>query len=331
MARKTKEAETSSTNLSEVPLNKEQVFSLIPKNIDEATKMSELIAKSDLVPNDFRNKPGNVLIAVQMGLEVGLPPLQALQNIAVINGRPCIWGDAMLAIVQNHKDYEWHKETGEAGAWAEFTIKRKGAEPHTVRFTKDMAVAAKLWGKQGPWTNYPDRMLQMRARSWGCRDQFADALKGFQSAEEMSDIRTAAIDTTTVETFKEPKAQAAPEPAPTPAPKQTETAKEKTPEIAYATVSDVKRFETMHGVDGYAYRIYDTEHVAYITGDIEVAKTAKKFMLDKKMVQFEYQSQVANPFDAGVCNLLKSLVEMKLDAQPEAQNIGKEQDLFEAK
>src|SRR3990167_1988814 len=154
-------------------------FSLQPKTLEEAIKFAELMAKSDLVPKDFVGKPGNVLVAVQMGAELGLPPMQAIQSIAVINGRPAIWGDGLLAVGQSKPAYESHRETQDpAGQWAEITVKRKGSEPHTVRFTAEMAKKAGLWGKQGPWTNYPTRMLQMRARSWALRDKFADVLKG---------------------------------------------------------------------------------------------------------------------------------------------------------
>ena len=52
-----------------------KAFSLVPETLDEAMKYSEMIAKSEVVPKDFRNKPENVLVAIQMGTELGLPPL----------------------------------------------------------------------------------------------------------------------------------------------------------------------------------------------------------------------------------------------------------------
>jgi hypothetical protein len=162
-----------------------------PTNLTEAIALSKMIAASDLAPKDFKGKPANVLIAMQMGAEVGLAPMQSLQNIAVINGRPCLWGDAALGVVQVHPDYEWHKEgwdgTGEVRS-AVFQIKRKGQEAHTARFSVADAKKAGLWGKSGTWQTYPDRMLQMRARGFGLRDKFADALRGLGIAEEVMDI-----------------------------------------------------------------------------------------------------------------------------------------------
>jgi hypothetical protein len=49
------------------------------------------------------------------------------------------------------------------------------------------AKAAKLWGKSGPWTDYPRRMLKFRARGFVLRDVFGDVLKGLRTAEEVRD------------------------------------------------------------------------------------------------------------------------------------------------
>ena len=162
-----------------------------PTNLTEAIAFSKLIADSDLAPRDFKGKPANVLIAIQMGAEVGLAPMQALQNIAVINGRPCLWGDAALAVVQVHPGYEWHKESLEGSGddrTAIFQVKRRGQEVHETRFGVTQAKLAHLWGKEGPWKTYPDRMLQVRARGFGLRDKFSDALKGLILAEEAADL-----------------------------------------------------------------------------------------------------------------------------------------------
>jgi hypothetical protein len=51
----------------------------------------------------------------------------------------------------------------------------------------DDAKAAGLLGKQGPWSQYPKRMRQMRARGFALRDVFPDVLKGMPVAEEVMD------------------------------------------------------------------------------------------------------------------------------------------------
>lgn len=154
-------------------------------------KLAEVMAGSDMVPRDYKGKAGNVLIAVQMGAELGLQPMQAIQNIAVINGRPALWGDAALAVVSAHPECDDVVEkldgTGESMS-ATCVIKRKGREPIMRIFTVADAKRAGLWNKDGPWKTYPQRMLQMRARSWAMRDAFADALRGIGVVEEVRDI-----------------------------------------------------------------------------------------------------------------------------------------------
>lgn len=164
-------------------------FSLTPSNLQEAMEFSKIIANSDLVPRDYKGKPGNVLVAVQMGSELGLSPMQSLQGIAMINGRPAVWGDALLALVQAHPDFEWIKET-QSETVATCILKRRGMDERVIQFSMVDAQKAGLWNKEGPWKTYPRRMLQMRARGFALRDTFADALKGVITAEEARDIPT---------------------------------------------------------------------------------------------------------------------------------------------
>jgi hypothetical protein len=168
-------------------------FDLTPHSLNEAIQLAEYMCKSALVPTQYRDRPADVLIAVQYGQEVGLPPLQAIQGIAVVNGRPVLWGDAALAVVQKSGMMENYKEMTadeiEKAGKAVFWAKRKGlAEPIVREFSIENAKKAGLWGKAGVWQQYPYRMLQMRARSWGLRDGFADALKGISIREEIEDV-----------------------------------------------------------------------------------------------------------------------------------------------
>lgn len=168
-----------------LPVNKQ--ISLAPRNMSEAMQFAQLVSESDMVPKDYRGRPANVLVATQWGYEIGLSPLQSLQNIAVINGRPAVYGDAMLALVKGSGILESITETATATG-ATCTVKRKGEAEVVRTFSIDQAKKAGLWGKAGPWTQYPERMLQMRARGLALRDVFPDVLKGMYIAEEAQDI-----------------------------------------------------------------------------------------------------------------------------------------------
>jgi hypothetical protein len=184
-------------------------FAMQPSSMNEAMELAAMLSSSQMVPKGYQNRKEDTLVAMMMGSELGLNPIQALQNIAVINGRPSIYGDALLALVQNHPAFVSINESYDANTFtATCTVKRKGGEPHTQTFSKTNAEKAKLWGKQGPWTQYPDRMLAMRARGFALRNQFADALAGLITAEEAEDLPTEELRTvnatTAIEAVKEP-------------------------------------------------------------------------------------------------------------------------------
>lgn len=161
---------------------------LTPSNLKEAMEYATIIANSTMVPKAYQGKPGDILVAVQMGAELGLKPIQALQNIAVINSKPSVYGDALLALVQVHPSFEDIKEWFDEKANTAFcTVKRKNQSEHTASFSSEDAKKASLWGKSGPWTQYPKRMMQMRARGFALRDKFADALGGLITVEEAQD------------------------------------------------------------------------------------------------------------------------------------------------
>jgi hypothetical protein len=166
-------------------------ISLAPNNMAEAMQFSKMLADSNMVPAAFRGKPADVLVAVIWGSEIGLGPLQAVQNIAVINGRPSIWGDAALALVRGHPACAGIREgvEGEGDAQVGYCeVTRRGEHPQRRTFSVADAKKAGLWGKAGPWQQYPQRMLQMRARGFAIRDVFPDALRGVITAEEAQDM-----------------------------------------------------------------------------------------------------------------------------------------------
>lgn len=162
-------------------------------SFDDAFRFAKMVSGSDFAPKDFKNKPESCMLAIQHGSEVGLSPMQSLQSIAVINGRPTIWGDAALALVQSSPVCEWVYESidGDGDSMgAMCQCKRRGYEKPTVSvFTVADAKRAGLWGKSGPWSQYPKRMLQLRARGFALRDAFPDVLKGLVTAEEAQDYQ----------------------------------------------------------------------------------------------------------------------------------------------
>lgn len=168
---------------------------MTPSTFNEAKEFSELVSKSDFVPVNYKGKPADILICIQMGHEVGLKPIQALQNIAVINGKPSLYGDSAIALCRVNPDFAGIEEKiigsgaeRKAVCTVQRLVKATNKIEKTIReFAWSDATRAGLTNR-GPWKSYPDRMLQMRARGFALRDAFPDSLKGLITKEEAEDF-----------------------------------------------------------------------------------------------------------------------------------------------
>lgn len=208
--------------------------------LPEALAAGKVIIDSGFGPKDCKG-PASIVVAVAMGARLGLDPFTAIHGIAVVNGRPSLFGDALLAVCQNHPDWQDFEETWSGQKYnddftAHCTVMRKNRKPKTETFSVADAKKAGLWGKAGPWSAQPQRMMMMRARAFALRGAFGDALAGFHAREEMDDEPVDVTATATVrqeprparrrtiDTTSETAAPAAVEPEPTAGPATTATA-----------------------------------------------------------------------------------------------------------
>ncbi|HSV48411.1 MAG TPA: hypothetical protein VLJ58_21660 [Ramlibacter sp.] len=169
----------------------DQPYSLQPRSFDEAWNLATMIAKTDMAPKDYQGKPERCMVAIQWGDEVGLKPLQSVQNIAVINGRPSLWGDSMLAIVRASPlcKYFIEKWEGSGDSLKAICRTHRVGEPEEQmrEFSMTDAKTAGLLNKD-TYKQYGKRMIQMRARGWLIRDVYTDLIRGLHMAEEAMDM-----------------------------------------------------------------------------------------------------------------------------------------------
>jgi hypothetical protein len=176
-----------------------KIAGIVPQTMEDVFRLAKAVALSGLAPQGMKT-PEQLTVAILHGLELGLPPMQSIQRIAVVNGRPTVWGDAIPALLQSRGFKLRESMSGGAETrCATCEIERPDGQKIVRQFSKADACTAGLWGKAGPWKSYPDRMMQMRARGYAARDGAADVLAGLYLREEVEDDSSAitpAIDVT---------------------------------------------------------------------------------------------------------------------------------------
>lgn len=172
------------------------------KDLDKTREEVRLLINTGIYPSKFLiNKQkqckdkevseenlNRCIALISYGRELGLTPTFAVNQLAEINGKMCVWGDGLLAIAMRTGLVEDIQETFDNETMtAKCYIKRKDMASGQYReFSKEDAENAGLWGKN-VWKSYPKRMLQMRARGFAIRDVFADQLGGLITSDEAMD------------------------------------------------------------------------------------------------------------------------------------------------
>ena len=179
-------------------MNDLAVSNLMPQTQAEKYEMASVLCKSGLIPSGL-NSPEKVFVALQWGHELGLSPMVAVNNVAVINGKPTLSADIMSAVVKRSPEYGGIKwiEMSDTKAECEITRILPNGEKEVQRscFTMDDAVKAGLAGRD-VWKKYPRRMLKHRCLSYGLKDVFPDLLAGLYDPEEMESVSSDKTTTT---------------------------------------------------------------------------------------------------------------------------------------
>jgi hypothetical protein len=147
--------------------------------------MAEQLVQSGLLPQSIKT-PAAALAIIQKGIELGIPPMYSLSNIGIINGRPVVGAEVLLAMVyRDHGDSAIIVEETSAERCT-VTYRRKGWDKaRQFSWTTQDAEQAGLLGKGGPWKQYPAAMLRARCISAVARLAFADSIGGMYLPEEL--------------------------------------------------------------------------------------------------------------------------------------------------
>ncbi len=157
------------------------------QNID-IDKFAHELVKTQFCPANYRDRPLDVKFAILWGAELGLSAFQSITGVKVINGKPSLHGDILLAVCRKNPEWEDMIESyDEATKTGYCEVRRKGHEPMIRSFSWAQADKAGLIQRNPVYKSYPERMLQHRARGFALRDMYADSLCGMIGDAEASD------------------------------------------------------------------------------------------------------------------------------------------------
>lgn len=225
------------------------VMAVVPRSIEEIWRVSKMVVVGGLAPQSLvgfgdKAKSGDdavsaVSIAIMFGAELGLPPMAALRSMAVINGRPALYGDGLVSVIRRSGKAAYIRMGYDEKAKAGFCEAKRmdTGEELRVEFSEADARQAGLWSDQpkvrrngrngpyetdndSPWYRHPKRMMQWRATGFCLRNLFADVLAGVLTDDEAREASGGYVDYEDVEPAPAVSAPGAPPapPAPPPAP-----------------------------------------------------------------------------------------------------------------
>lgn len=166
-----------------------------PETFNHMARVSSTLAKSNLVPQNYQNKPEDCLIAFDMANRMGVNPLMVMQNLYVVKGKPAWSGQACMALINasgrfvNVKHNYFGKEgADERGCFVSADRADTGEHIEGVKVTLAMA-KAEGWTSNAKWRNMPELMLAYRSAAFFARVYCPDMLMGCQTTDEVDDVR----------------------------------------------------------------------------------------------------------------------------------------------
>ena len=180
-----------------------------PRILNTLVKMSNMYARSKIVPETYQGNPDNCFVACELANRMGVSPMIVMQNLAIVKGKPSWLGQACIALINGTRLFKplkfvfvGEKGTDEWGCYVQTT--RLSDNEVLTGTVVDIAMAkAEGWmNKTGSkWATMPEQMLQYRAAAFFARIHCPHALMGLQTAEEVQDVNGYEDQPKTVITF----------------------------------------------------------------------------------------------------------------------------------
>lgn len=164
--------------------------------LNKAYKNAMILAKSDLVPEIYKNRPDNVLLSMDMASRTGFSLMQVMQNLYIVRGKPSWSGSFCMSAIKACGLYSGVKYvfvgdpgTMEYGCYVTATDLRTGERVNGTLVNWNMVKAEGWDSKPGSkWKTMPELMFRYRAAAFFARTECPEVLQGLQTTEEVNDV-----------------------------------------------------------------------------------------------------------------------------------------------
>lgn len=182
-----------SENQTAVAKAQESSLAFAPENVNQAWRLARTLAESSLVPTPLKGKPADILVVLMSGRELGMPPMQSMRHLYVIEGRISMSAQMVLARVRRSPECEHFTMLESDAKKATFATRRRGSiQDEKLTFTIDDAAAMNLVNRDN-WKKQPATMLRWRAVTALCRLVYSDLVEGIYSEDEAEDMKLSTL------------------------------------------------------------------------------------------------------------------------------------------
>lgn len=159
---------------------------------DHSQRVSLMLSKSDLIPDTFKGKPENIMIALEIANRVGASPLMVMQNLYIVYGKPA-WSSQFLIATLNASGrfsalrYEQDDKNG--GRCRAYATDKNGELCHGAWVSMEMATAEGWVNKNNSkWKSMPELMMRYRAAAFFTRQFAPEISMGIHTYEEVIEV-----------------------------------------------------------------------------------------------------------------------------------------------
>lgn len=162
-----------------------KALAIIPRSMPEVQSMAEVLAKSTLLPDGLKGNAPDVVVQILAGQELGLSPMASIRGVHIVQGKPLLSADTMVALCRSSGLCEYFSCVEETETKVTYETKRKGdPAPQRVTWSDEDTKLAALNTKEN-WRAHKKQMRRARAKAILARDVYPDVLAGCYDPDEI--------------------------------------------------------------------------------------------------------------------------------------------------